>query len=157
MAVKLASRKNQRGSVAVEFALVFPVLLTLMGMMSAIGLGLKARHQLLNYSAAAARYCAFQTPTPAMMGSLPGCVTSYVNYLVNQADNMPPCINITVTPEVKPGPGGANVNMRYLTVQMSCEASWVPIVGLMPGSTLGGTLYPVVAKSSMPFMLPQGP
>lgn len=149
-------RANQRGAAALEFALVLPVLITLLGMMVAIGQGLKARHQMLNYATAAARYCAFQKPSPSMRGSLTGCVNSYVSYITSQDDtSLPPCTNIQVTSSTVPS--NANPDMYYLAVQMSCDASWVPVVGPLDGVGVQwpGASYQVLAKSSMPFMLPQ--
>ena len=147
------TRKGQRGSVAVEFALVFPVLLTLLGMMTAVGLGLKARHQMLNYASAAARYCAFQQPSANIAGGMSNCVNAYVTYLTqqDQDNNMPPCTNMVTTPTVQAA--GSNPNMAFLVVEMSCMASWVPIVGQLGDTPLPGTTYPVIAKSSMPFLL----
>lgn len=149
------TRKGQRGAVAVEFALVMPVLLTLLGMMTAIGLGLKARHQMLTYASSAARYCAFQKPTANVKSSAAACVNSYVNYLVTQDkdNNMPPCTNTQVTSTVKAS--GVNPDLSYLVVEMSCLASWVPVVGPIAGVAWPGTTYQVIAKSSMPFLGPQ--
>lgn len=139
------AKRKQRGAIAVEFALVVPLFLTMLGLVMNTGLSYFARFQLTNAASAAARYCVSQVNVS--QNSVSGCVSNYMNAIDLQVVSGL-CHNITVTPAVLPGPGG-NASMKLLQVNVSCDAIWVTAANAVTRETRD--FWTINMSSAMPF------
>lgn len=151
MVMRTKRSSDQRGAAAVEFAMVVPIFIALLGFIISVGAGLWARYQMVGYATAAARACAFSVPTTDQ--SVLPCAQRVVNQELAAQPitwcNGTPSAAIWYTTNLT-----ANTGLHFLNIRLTCQMRWNPMVNAIQGSTLGGSAYQVVANASMPYLLP---
>ena len=144
-------RQTERGAVAVEFALTFPLFVALLGFGISIGLTLWSQQQMLDCATTAARFCAFNLPQVNDTAALATCAQ---NTVADRLSNSK-IIGCTSTPVVSvsfPAINGSTVNhMGMLQVKLSCSNTWYSMMNAV-GSTMGGKDYPMSVVGTMPFI-----
>ena len=141
------TRSQQRGSVAVEFAMTFPLLIGAFGATLSLGQMLWAKYELIDYARAAARVCTSQQPVQeSQMGMCVGTAVA----LMERYEPMPCVINNVSSTQI-PGGAPSNPNLKMLVVQVDCDVTWDSAAGALAifgQDTIHG-------MSSWPYLLPQ--
>ncbi len=148
--------QKERGTAALEFALVFPIFLAMLGFIVSVGSGLWVRYQLVDHATAAARACAMSVPTTDV--SVQNCVPTVVaKDLSNAPISWCPQISapdVSIETQLTTNP-----NLHMVKVQLSCNMTWNVMMNALNAiqgvsETMGGSHYTVTGISQMPYLLP---
>ena len=147
---KFKRDNDQRGMAAVEFALVLPIFVAMLGFIVSVGYGLWVRYQLVNYATAAARACAMSVPTTD--ASVTSCVPVVVKEDLVRAPLSKWCPQLGPTVASVSTQVSSNPNLHMLNVQLSCNMTW-NVIDAVTGQA-NTNIYTVTGVSRMPFLLP---
>lgn len=146
----------QRGVAAVEFALVLPTFLLILGAMVSLGSAYWTEFVMLDITSSSARACVLQqqpaTGSPSDSGpAVAACAASTLQSLAATFPKLCPGGMMLQTPQIVPVNGGfvpsaPNNKIQLVQVTATCN---MPFFFARPGSSFS---FPVVAHSTMPFM-----
>jgi Flp pilus assembly protein TadG len=149
-AMKKMRRRNQAGAAALEFALVLPSFMLLVGMMISLCTAMYSRYLLAYVAETAARTCVMQSlPTDGSV-QVKGCAEDTARKLLQTIKTG--CTNqpnpVAAANIMSAGPSPA---LYLLTVSLSCQYNVLPIVSAAShGSTI--TTIELSAQGAMPFL-----
>lgn len=146
----------QRGSVAVEFALVTPIFLALVGAVFYFGLALYTRLLVLNAANTAVRSCVIRQVGNQSDGDFTSCASSEFTRLTGPAGGFSILCN-GGTPQAQatfqPASfGSLRGNVKVLTLNVTCDVSMGTLMW-MSSSGGGATIKTMRIATAMPYSL----
>lgn len=145
-------RNSQAGAVVVEFALIFPLFIAVVGMIITISLAQWTKMHATAITFRAAAICTEEAPI--MGSSMASCVHWIVDpYLRDEsrAGIMPWCTDPSVDVQIEGGL--VPLPQKLLHVKISCLGSWSPFLNVLWGTSGKGAGLPVAAECYMPYTL----
>jgi hypothetical protein len=145
----MKQRDPQAGAAVVEFVMVFPMFIAIVGMIISICLAQWTKMQLTAIAFRAAATCTEQAPI--LESTMSACVHTIVDPVMANTSGggmLPWCrgprVNVTLET------GLIALPQRLLHVTITCQGSWSPMLGALH---VGGGKVNVAAESYMPYTL----
>jgi hypothetical protein len=145
-------KQRQAGVAAVEFILVFPMFVAIVGMIISICLAQWTKMHMTAIAFRAAATCA--EVAPIAESTMAACVHGIVDPVIGNTASggiLPWCKGPRV--DVQFETGLIPLPQRLLHVTISCRGSWSPFMGALPGLSTGGANFTVATESYMPYTL----
>lgn len=123
----LGGRSRSRGSIAVEFALVTPIFIALVGAVFYLGLALYTRLLILNAANTAVRNCVIKQVSFGLDGEFTSCATQEFNALTGPSGNFAIVCNggapLTEASSQPASSGRLSGSVKVLSLKVGCDVT----------------------------------